>query len=147
MCRSVFASTMIEALSSTTSPLLDADQNFNLCDKVVLQPDSPTEQQTHTYNAFSQSVLDTCQNSNTRLGEFQNFRFSAQNDEWTFSRTGRTGIPLADFRERWDQPKPYPYTGPINMKTLTFVASAFVFQIKPRLVGYKPRMERLLSMI
>lgn len=128
---SVFASTMIETLSSATSPLLDADQRDDLRDEGALQPDTPTERQTHTYNAFCQSVLDTCQNSITRLGGFQNFSFSAQNDEWTFSWTGRTGIPLVHFRERWDQLKPYLYTGPADLRdmrnpdphNLSFIAS------------------------
>ncbi|KAJ5999803.1 hypothetical protein N7481_000212 [Penicillium waksmanii] len=115
-CGSIFASTMIETLSSATSPLLDAHERSDLSDENTLQPDAPTNHQTLTYNAFCQSVLDTCQNSVTRLWEFQHFSFSAQNDDWEYSWTGRTGIPLAHFRERWDRLKSYPYTGRANLR-------------------------------
>ncbi|KAJ5222803.1 uncharacterized protein N7469_009043 [Penicillium citrinum] len=115
-CGSIFASTMIETLSSATSPLLDAYELSDASNESTLQPDTPTEHQTLTYNAFCQSVLDTCQNSVTRLAEFQNFSFSAQNDDWEYSWTGRTGVPLAHFREQWAKLESYPYTGPADLR-------------------------------
>ncbi|KAI3141815.1 hypothetical protein DTO012A7_5040 [Penicillium roqueforti] len=58
------------------------------------------------------------QNSVTRLGNRQCFTFSAQDDRWKYSWTGRTGIPLAHFECRWKQMKPYPYTGPEDIRAL-----------------------------
>ncbi|KAJ5333027.1 uncharacterized protein N7506_006810 [Penicillium brevicompactum] len=115
-CGSIFASTLFQTLSSATSPLLDARESSNASDPLSLQPEEPNDQQTLTYNSFCQSVLDTCQNSVTRLGDMQYFTFSARDDKWDFSWTGRTGIPLAHFERRWQQMKSYPYTGTEEMR-------------------------------
>ncbi|CAG8417283.1 unnamed protein product [Penicillium salamii] len=117
-CGSIFASTLFQALSSATSPLLDAGEPSNASDPPSLQPEEPNDQQTLSYNSFCQSILDTCQNSVTRLGDKQYFTFSAQDDKWDYSWTGRTGIPLAHFERRWKQLKGYPYTGPEDMRLL-----------------------------
>lgn len=117
-CGSIFASTLFQTLSSATSPLLEARESSNANDQPSLQPEEPNDQQTLSYNAFCQSVLDTCQNSVTRLGDMQYFTFSAQDDAWDYSWTGRTGIPLAYFERRWKQMKPYPYTGPEDIRAL-----------------------------
>ncbi|KAI2721018.1 hypothetical protein CBS147332_4258 [Penicillium roqueforti] len=117
-CGSIFASTQFQTLSSATSPLLDARESSNSSDQLSLQPEEPNDQQTLSYNSFCQSVLDTCQNSVTRLGNRQCFTFSAQDDRWEYSWTGRTGIPLAHFECRWKQMKPYPYTGPEDIRAL-----------------------------
>jgi hypothetical protein len=112
-CGSVFASTMFQALSSPTSPLIDSSQTSSLSShQETLQPDEPSDQQTLTYNSFCQSVWNTCENRVTRLWNFQHFMFSAKDDAWEYSWTGRTGIPLADFGARWALLKPFPTTGP-----------------------------------
>jgi hypothetical protein len=117
-CGSIFASTIFQTLSSVTSPLLDPRLSSQSSDQETLQPDEPTEQQTHTYNSFCRSVLDTCQNKVTRFGSSQCFTFSAQDDAWEYSWTGRTGIPLAYFQDRWDALKIHPYTGPEDVRAL-----------------------------
>ncbi|CAI7598210.1 unnamed protein product [Penicillium pancosmium] len=84
-----------------------------------IQPKEPTDEQTLAYDAFRQSVLDACQNTATRLSSssFQHFTFSAHNDDWEYSWTGRTGIPLAQFEERWKRLKTHLYTGSEDNQT------------------------------
>ncbi|KAL2682437.1 hypothetical protein Neosp_006888 [[Neocosmospora] mangrovei] len=106
---SIFASSVIAALASTTSPLLD--EANDALDKQPLQPDEPTERQTATYNSFCQHILDVCRDRVTRHWSDQYFTFSAQNDNWDHSWTGRTGIPLAHFESRWNSLEIVPYTG------------------------------------
>lgn len=116
-CGSIFASVLFQTLSSATSPLLYAPESSNASNPLSLQPEEPNDQQTLSYNSFCQSVLDTCQNSVTRLCcDKQFFTFSAQDDRWEYSWTGRTGIPLAHFERRCKQKMPYPYTVPEDIR-------------------------------
>ncbi|KAJ5607181.1 hypothetical protein N7537_003800 [Penicillium hordei] len=132
-CGSVFASTLVQSLSSAASPLLDprerSQPSRSLRTKPLLhaegseeiqtlQPEEPDEIQTLTYNAFCHSIWEVCEHRVTRLWSEQGFRFSAQNDEWDFSWTGRTGVPLKDFKRRWEQLASHPYTGPADIRDL-----------------------------
>lgn len=120
-CGSIFAGSIFQELSSAASPLLDDPRQSEQPDcEESLQPQEPTDEQTLAYDAFRQSVLDACQNTATRLSSssFQHFTFSAQNDDWEYSWTGRTGIPLAHFEERWKRLKAYPYTGSEEVRSL-----------------------------
>ncbi|RSM15962.1 hypothetical protein CEP52_000423 [Fusarium oligoseptatum] len=110
---SIFASSVIAALTSTTSPLLGEE---DAPEEQLLQPDEPTERQTTTYNAFCQHILDVCRDQVTRHWSQQFFTFSAQNDNWDHSWTGRTGIPLAHFERRWNSLETVPYTGSAEQK-------------------------------
>lgn len=111
-CGSVFASTLFKTLSSAASPLLEADFASDPSqEQQSLQPENPNSVQTLTYNAFCESVWRTCANSVTRLWSSQNFNFSAQDDAWEYSWTGRTGFPLANFEERWNALASIPYSG------------------------------------
>jgi hypothetical protein len=105
-CGSVFASTLLETLSSAASPLLEASQGTNpsFLDAAAptLQPEEPTKRQAMTYNALCHSIWKTCEDRVTTLWDSQAFRFSAQDDAWNYSWTGRTGIPLANFEKRWN---------------------------------------------
>jgi hypothetical protein len=53
-----------------------------------------------TYNEFCRAIRDTYA-QRTRFAETHNFHFSAQNDEWERSWSGRVGTLLEDYRERW----------------------------------------------
>jgi hypothetical protein len=117
-CGSIFASTMFQTLSSVTSPLLDPRQSSQSSDDETLHPDEPTDQQTLTYNSLCRSVLDTCQNKVTRFSSNQCFAFSAQDDAWEYSWSGRTGIPLAYFQDRWNALKIHPYTRPEDVHAI-----------------------------
>ncbi|KAJ5959520.1 uncharacterized protein N7479_006670 [Penicillium vulpinum] len=121
-CGSVFASTLVESLSSATSPLIDPSERSTPSNfpgtQSQLQPDEPDEHQTMTYNAFCHSIWRTCEHRVTRLWYAQGFSFSAQDDQWNFSWTGRTGIPLRDFERRWKTLASYPYTGPADVRDL-----------------------------
>jgi len=102
-CGSIFASTIINTLSSVSSPLLD-NPAFEPADSMeTLQPDNPTQSQTESYNQFRRSILEVCGARVHRLWAEQRFTFSAQNDDWEYSWTARTGIPLARLEERWNR--------------------------------------------
>ncbi|KAJ5838928.1 uncharacterized protein N7525_004116 [Penicillium rubens] len=107
-CGSVFATTIVESLSSATSPLLDPSDRSQPRNspeaQATLQPDEPEEDQTMTYNAFCHSVWRICEQRVTRLWDAQGFR--------------RTGVPLADFERRWKKLASYPYTGPADIRDL-----------------------------
>ncbi|KAH8681682.1 hypothetical protein BX600DRAFT_447129 [Xylariales sp. PMI_506] len=105
-CGSIFASTIIDTLCSATSPLLQDPTNAssNAAECKRLQPrQGTTRLQTYTYHAFCQSIMDICGEQIHRLCDEQRFTFSAQDDAWNYSWTGRSGIPLARFEERWTQ--------------------------------------------
>ncbi|KAE8156643.1 hypothetical protein BDV40DRAFT_280537 [Aspergillus tamarii] len=124
-CGSVFASMLINTLSTVTSPLVselnkisaiggsseDLPQRSN-----QLQPEEPSSEQTLTYNAFCHEIWRTCANQINQLWTSQSFTFSAQDDQWEYSWTGRTGIPLMEFEQRWNRLVTYPYTGPENLR-------------------------------
>jgi hypothetical protein len=113
-CGSVFASTLIETLSSAASPLLDPSQRTETASldlaALTLQPEEPTERQAMTYNSLCHSIWRTCEDRVTTLWDHQGFRFGAQDDAWSYSWTGRTGIPLASFERRWNTLAIHPYT-------------------------------------
>ncbi|KAJ5181120.1 hypothetical protein N7491_000675 [Penicillium cf. griseofulvum] len=132
-CGSVFASTLVESLSSAASPLLDPHERSQPSHSLrtqpllhaegseeiqTLQPEEPDESQTLTYNAFCHSIWEVCEHRVTRLWSEQGFSFSAQDDEWDFSWTGRTGVPLTDFKRRWERLASHPYTGPADIRDL-----------------------------
>ncbi|KAJ5158291.1 uncharacterized protein N7500_007942 [Penicillium coprophilum] len=119
-CGSVFVSTLLETLSSVTSPLLEEpglDTSLS-SPQQSLQPDDPNSLQNLSYNSFCNAIWSTCEDRITRLWNFQHFKFCAQDDAWEYSWTGRTGIPLSHFRHRWDQLISYPYQGPSDIRDL-----------------------------
>ncbi|KAI8667180.1 hypothetical protein NCS56_00853300 [Fusarium sp. Ph1] len=69
-----------------------------------------------TYNEFCRSILDVCRNQVTTLWNNQTFTFSAQNGSWDDCWTGRMGIPLTHFEDRWRALEVVPYTGPAGDK-------------------------------
>lgn len=111
-CGSVFATTLVEALTSSASPFLPDDERDDVSPASELQPEKPTAEQTKTYDEFCESILETCEDRVHRLWYRQEFSFSAQDDQWEYSWTGRTGIPLANFEKRWEELVTYPYQGP-----------------------------------
>ncbi|KAF7561357.1 hypothetical protein G7046_g2789 [Stylonectria norvegica] len=116
-CGSVFASSLIEGLTAATSPLLDS-RFRDSSNTESLQPETPDKPQTETYNAFCRSILDVCRDQMTRLWSYQQFTFRAQDDQWGYSWTGRTGIPVARFEQRWKALKSVPYEGPAEDKLM-----------------------------
>ncbi|KAJ9491303.1 hypothetical protein VN97_g1945 [Penicillium thymicola] len=133
-CSSVFANTLVDSLSSAASPLLDPRERSQPLPHPLrtqpmlhaeepdgiqtLQPEEPDESQTQMYNAFCESIWEVCEHRVTRPWSEQGFTFSAQGDEWDLSWTGRTGVPLADFKRRWEQLASHPYTGPADIRDL-----------------------------
>lgn len=119
-CGSVFASTLFQTLAGPESPFLDdADlQSLPVTSDSELQPEDPSEEQVRTYNAFCHSVWQTCESRVHRMWDWQHFTFSAQDDRWNDSWIGRTGIPMAYFKQRWDGLPSFPYTGLSEIRAL-----------------------------
>ncbi|KAJ5719790.1 hypothetical protein N7493_007368 [Penicillium malachiteum] len=119
-CGSVFATTLMQTLSSAASPLLDKDEQIHLSitlgPEPFLQPNSPDQSQIIIYNELCRSVWEVCEQRVNRLWDLQGFSFCAQDDAWEYSWTGRTGIPLDSFEKRWNTLTPYAYQGPADVR-------------------------------
>lgn len=100
ICGSMFFDAVTETLISSTSPLLDDGDGD-------LYVDKEEEEQLAPYSAFCHSILNVCSSRVTGL------TFSRQDDQWDWSWTERTGVPLEYFKERWDALPacPVPYDG------------------------------------
>lgn len=62
-----------------------------------------------TYNAFCRSILDVCGMSE------HGFSFNAQDDPWDYPSTGRPGVSLAHFQQRWQALLSIPHTEPTQV--------------------------------
>ncbi|KAI9155169.1 hypothetical protein HJFPF1_07745 [Paramyrothecium foliicola] len=100
-CGSIFACSLIEKLTSVSSPLLDEPQQEPSDD--TLQPTEASMIQTEAYNQFCRSIFEACAQRTRCLWNKQYFTFDAQDDRWDDLWTGRTGIPLAQFQARWNR--------------------------------------------
>ncbi|KAK3338603.1 hypothetical protein B0T25DRAFT_508455 [Lasiosphaeria hispida] len=110
-CGSVFAGAIINTLSGVSTPLLPRDEASaapETEERLGLQPEDPTEAQTDTYNEFCRTVTTTLGARGISSALLKGFRFSAQNDQWEYTWTRRTAIPLARFRDRWERLPIYP---------------------------------------
>ena len=116
-CGGVFSGHTIEALTKITTPLLPQDygpEGPPADEDDSLQPSEANEVQTETYNEFCRAVvtaIDTDTDWHSAL--FTQFTFSAQDDQWEYSWSRRSGLPLARFKERWHQLPVYPATSPM----------------------------------
>ncbi|KAH7328807.1 hypothetical protein B0I35DRAFT_418404 [Stachybotrys elegans] len=113
-CGSIFASIIIDTLVDVTSPLLEDREATSSAENMqpekphltyygqeILQPEKPSARQTQTYNQFCRNILAVCRSRMNGLWDQQAFTFDAQDDAWEY--TGRAGIPLAYFKDRWDR--------------------------------------------
>jgi hypothetical protein len=94
----VFASSIIESLTSSTSPLLEspAEESYSL------QPDDPTPEQAAAYDAFCDAIMDVLRKPTTVLRGKNGFQFAAQDDTWEKYWAARTGVPLDHFQRVWE---------------------------------------------
>ncbi|KAK3360824.1 hypothetical protein B0T24DRAFT_123681 [Lasiosphaeria ovina] len=124
-CGSVFAGATIASLSDASTPLLlgqgsssgepiTVNPDYFADDDTCLQPTEPTEMQTKTYNEFCRSIKDVLGARGFSRILSRNFTFSAQNDNWEYSWTRRSGIPLAHFGQRWEALPTYPHQPDAN---------------------------------
>ncbi|KAJ3560512.1 hypothetical protein NPX13_g9276 [Xylaria arbuscula] len=118
-CESIFVSSLIRTLTSTTSPLIEqtAESGSNMVGVVrdkqassKLRPDFPNDKQTSTYNAFCHAVWDSCKEV-TRLHGHHSFSFSGKDDQWDHSWSGLTGIPVSYYEKRWNKLEVVEYRG------------------------------------
>jgi hypothetical protein len=96
-CGSVFASTLIHTLAQEASPLLEPVPNTGTKSLEPKKDDPKAE----TFHAFAQSIMEVLMHRMDRMWEHHYFTFTAQDDQWESSWTGRSGIPLTDFGARW----------------------------------------------
>lgn len=111
-CGSVFASTLVKALSSPTGPLSVEENGEENSEE---EDDDDDDEENMTYNAFCKALWDTCKDRVYRFWEHQEFTFSPD-DQWVYSRSGRTGIPLAHFEQRWNQLLSHPCPAPADVR-------------------------------
>jgi len=104
-CGSIYATDLIQSLSDASSPLVKRgeEEAGRASPTGTLQPDKPDQLQAETYNEFARTIHHTLLTRVDRFGDRHEIHFSAQDDDWEASWTGRTGIPLQAFAERWDQ--------------------------------------------
>jgi hypothetical protein len=101
-CGSIYASTLIQVLSDESSPLLRENQQLHLQGSPgSLQSSSNNAPVAKAFNEFAWTVQETLAQRIDRTWNMHEFHFSAQNDEWETSWTGRTGLPLVQYGERW----------------------------------------------
>lgn len=110
-CGSIYATTLIQSLSDASSPLVNHEEEAGCTSSTgSLQPDKPDQLQVETYNEFARTIHSTLLTRVDRFGDRHEIHFSAQDDDWEASWTGRTGISLEAFAERWDQLATQPST-------------------------------------
>lgn len=96
VCGSVFATALIEKLTleSKANPLTNPDEAPSDIDF--------TDQQSESFAEFTRTVYENLMQNVDRRGCAHGITFSAQDDAWSMCWSERTGIPLAEFRDRWE---------------------------------------------
>ncbi|KPM34712.1 hypothetical protein AK830_g11860 [Neonectria ditissima] len=112
---SIFAGSVIDALTSASTPLLDCTPS-DVLDGTSLQPQDAHDEQTATYNAFCQSILDSCMDRVHHTWHELQFTSSAQEHNWGHSWTGRNRTSLARSEQRRNALPTTPYTGDEDAK-------------------------------
>jgi hypothetical protein len=112
-CGSVFATTLIKNLISSSSPLCGDPSLVD--ESESLQVARLSDQQTETYNAFCCNIVSNLQDRVTKLYDYHDFRFAAQDDDWAQSWLGRIGLPLSHFETRWKRLGEYVSTMPNSL--------------------------------
>ncbi|KAI4249759.1 MAG: hypothetical protein L6R40_000548 [Gallowayella cf. fulva] len=104
-CGSMFATAIINKLiehPATGDPLGTEDDEGNG------GPADWTKDQHESYASFSQAVYESLLRGVDRRGLEHHITFSAQDDAWSMCWGPRTGIPLENFRQRWQELPTFP---------------------------------------
>ena len=103
-CGSIFATAIIDKLThngatgrSIMDPVDEAGEEEPL-----------TESVEETFVEFGRSVYETLLDGLDRRGMEHGFSFGAQDDAWEMCWRERTGIPLENFKRRWDELPDWP---------------------------------------
>ena len=93
-CGSMFTTALVQKLTrvGATSKRLGDD----------VEDEDLTEAQEENYAEFTRTVHEHLLKGVDRRGYEHNLTFGAQDDAWTLCWRERTGIPLGQFNERWD---------------------------------------------
>ena len=102
-CGSIYATVLIQSLSDASSPLVKHEEARRANPAGSLQPEKPNQLQAETYHELARTIHHTLLTRVDRFGDDHDIHFSAQDDDWEASWTGRSGIPLRAFAERWNQ--------------------------------------------
>ena len=96
-CGSMYTTAVIEKMTkaenSSRSVLTPSDDECP----------TPIEGEDEAYEEFEECVFESLLENVDRRGFSHDLTFSAQNDAWEMHWSDRTGIPLADFKSRWDK--------------------------------------------
>ncbi|KAL8936160.1 MAG: hypothetical protein Q9216_005079, partial [Gyalolechia sp. 2 TL-2023] len=118
-CGSIFATAIIKSLikvGHTQKPLMGKEGE----DDEESDDAETTDEQEASMEELTRVVYETLLQDTDRRGFEHEFTFSAEEDAWGMSWRERSGIPLTEFKDRWDQlenhePDPYLHPGdPMN---------------------------------
>lgn len=101
-CGSMFTTAIIEKLTRAEGSTRSV---FQPIDDEHLPPPAGSDE---TYAEFVESVYEGLLNNVDRRGFLHGLTFSAQDDAWEMHWSDRTGIPLANFKARWDMLPDWP---------------------------------------
>ncbi|KAI9761809.1 MAG: hypothetical protein M1840_001689 [Geoglossum simile] len=98
---SIYASAIAQALFKMEHPLATQFQD-------TLPPESLQETSSSSFAEFARVIYQTLINDVDSLGIIHDIRFSAQDDAWEMEWRPRSGIPLNQFKERWEMLRGIP---------------------------------------
>ncbi|KAI9811819.1 MAG: hypothetical protein M1832_000672 [Thelocarpon impressellum] len=103
-CGSIFMSAFVEAAKQEAENMSAAEQNVAAVGPAGKSTSDAVKRETAaTYADFVGSIHDALVTRVDRFGTGHQIQFSAQEDDWENSASGRSGIPLRTFAERWAQ--------------------------------------------
>ena len=92
-CGSIYATAVIDTLAQENAPHIE-----NLKEGQVM----PEEERSATYSTFANTIYQVLFTRVDKWAAVHDIRFSAQDDAWDMEWKQRTGLPLAQYRSRWD---------------------------------------------
>jgi hypothetical protein len=110
---------------------------------VKVREDNDGEQIALSMAALTQQIVFECEARYGNLWEIHNFSFAAQDDLWANACGERTGLPLLNYKERWESlPKAqlsrvvYPTTGPLAGSVMSRSPTALHNLVRVNAVEY-----------
>ena len=132
---SVFATCLLRAITTTL------DRTTNKLIKV--EGDDMEEESSLTMAALTKQIVDECQARCGSLWEKHIFSFAAQDDLWAKAWGKRTGLPLLDYKEKWESlPEAplakvtYPPAGPLAGSIMSKSPEALYNIVRVKAIRY-----------
>lgn len=101
-CGSMFTTAIINKMTKAEG------SSRSVLDPPDDEPITPVEGEDETYREFAESVFESLLKDIDRRGFLHGLTFSAQDDAWEMHWSDSTGIPMVDFKGRWDELQNWP---------------------------------------